>query len=56
MGLVRFITRGFIDFFGITEPSPEQERRAMWFICSTLLLIVVVAALVFLLMVKVIGR
>ncbi|WP_263356104.1 hypothetical protein [Acidicapsa ligni] len=56
MGLVNFITRGFIDFFGITHPTPKQERQAAWFICGLLVLIIVVAALVFGLIVMVVGR
>jgi Mg2+ and Co2+ transporter CorA len=47
MGLLRFIARGFISFFGITQPSPEQERQAAWFISGLLVLIVLGAAVVF---------
>jgi hypothetical protein len=47
MGLLRFITRGFINFFGITQPTPQQEKQAAWFICGLLGLIVVGAAAVF---------
>jgi hypothetical protein len=39
MGLIRFITRVFIDVFGITHPSPAEEKRAAWFICGSLGLI-----------------
>jgi Mg2+ and Co2+ transporter CorA len=56
MGVINFITRGFIDFFGITHPTPKQERQAAWFICGLLALIILVAALVFSLIVMVIGR
>jgi hypothetical protein len=47
MGFFRFVTNGFINFFGITQPTPKQERLAAWFICGLLVLVVVVAALVF---------
>jgi hypothetical protein len=47
MGLLRFITHGFINFFGITQPTAKQERQATLFICGLLLLIVVMAGLVF---------
>lgn len=47
MGLLRFITHGFINFFGITQPTPKQERQATLFITGLLVLIVVMAALVF---------
>ena len=47
MGLLRFITRWFINFFGITQPTEKQERQAAWFICGLLVLILLVAAGVF---------
>jgi hypothetical protein len=47
MGIFRSITNGFINFFGITQPTPQQERRAAWFICSMLVLTIVAAASVF---------
>jgi hypothetical protein len=47
MGLLRFITRGFINFFGITQPTPKQERQATWFICGLLVLVVLMAGGVF---------
>ena len=47
VGPIQFVTRGFIDFFGITQPTPQQERQAQWFICGLLALIVVFAAAVF---------
>jgi hypothetical protein len=56
MGLIRFITRGFIDFFGITQPTPKQERQAAIFICGLLALILLLAALVFLVVVLAFGR
>ena len=56
MGLLRFITHGFINFFGITQPTPKQERQATWFICGLLILIVVMAAAVFGVIVIGVGR
>ena len=47
MGLLRFITHGFINFFGITQPTPRQERQATLFICGLLVLIFVMAGLAF---------
>ena len=47
MGLLRFVARGFINAFGITQPTPKQEQQAVWFICGLLVLIVVMAAVVF---------
>lgn len=41
MGLIRFITRAFIDVFGITHPTPKQERQAEIFITVLLGVIVV---------------
>lgn len=32
MSPLQFITRAFIDVFGITHPTPEQERTASRFI------------------------
>ena len=37
MKLIRFISRTFIDVFGITHPSAENEDRAAWFIAFMLL-------------------
>jgi hypothetical protein len=56
MGFFRAITNGFINFFGITQPTPEQERRAAWFICSLLVLTVLTAAAVFSLLVVAFGH
>ncbi len=41
MGFLLLITRAFINTFGITQPSPEGERRAAYFIGGLLTLIVV---------------
>jgi len=48
MGFLLFIARSFINTFGITQPGPEGERRAAYFIGTLLVLIVVlmIAALV----------
>jgi len=56
MGFLRFVTSGFINFFGITQPTPKQERQAAWFICGLLALIIVMAALVFTVIVMGVGR
>lgn len=56
MGLIRAITSGFINFFGITQPTPKQERQAQWFITGLLVLIVVAAAAVFGVIVMAFGR
>jgi Mg2+ and Co2+ transporter CorA len=56
MGFFKFVTTGFINFFGITQPTPEQERRAAWFICGLLALIVLGAAAVFGVIVMSFGR
>jgi hypothetical protein len=56
MGIFRFVTQGFIDFFGITQPTKEQERRAAWFICGLLVLILLAAAAVFALIVTMFGK
>jgi hypothetical protein len=56
MGFFRFITSGFINFFGITQPTPKQERQAAWFICGLLALIILSAALVFTVIVMAFGR
>jgi hypothetical protein len=50
MALFQFITRAFIDVFGITHPTPKQERLASIFISSMLGLIIAGLALFFLVM------
>ena len=50
MNPFRFITRVFIDVFGITHPTAQQETRAMWFICSMLALIGLAGLVFFLIM------
>lgn len=47
MGFLRAVARGFINFFGITQPTPKQEQQAVWFICGLLVFIVVMAGAVF---------
>lgn len=44
MNILSFITRAFIDFFGITPPDKAGQRRAMFYICGLLLLIVLLFA------------
>lgn len=39
MNPIGFLTRIFIDVFGITRPTPQQERRASIFIGSLLLVV-----------------
>jgi len=56
MGFFRAITNGFINFFGITQPTPKQERQAQWFILGLLALIIVAAAAVFGVIVMAFGR
>jgi len=56
MGLLRFVANGFINFFGITQPSAAQERQAIWFICGLLLLILAGTAAVFGLVMMRFGR
>jgi hypothetical protein len=56
MGPLKFVTQGFIDFFGITKPTPKQEQQAAWFICGLLALILLFAASVFLLVVFAFGH
>ena len=40
MGMLLLLARSFINTFGITQPGPEGERRAAYFIGGLLLLIV----------------
>lgn len=47
IGPIRFITGIFINFFGITQPTPEQQRQAELFIMGLVVLILVGAAGVF---------
>jgi len=56
MGFFRFVTNGFINFFGITQPTPKQEKQATWFISGLLAFILVFAALVFAVIVMAFGR
>lgn len=41
MGFLLLIARSFINTFGITQPTPQGERRAAYFIGGLLFLIVV---------------
>ncbi|MEZ2347294.1 hypothetical protein [Terriglobus sp. RCC_193] len=40
MGFLQLIARSFINTFGITQPGPEGERRAAYFIGALLAFIV----------------
>ena len=44
MRFLLFLARAFIQTFGITQPTREQERRAAWFI--GILLFLIAAAMV----------
>ena len=41
MGFLLLIARSFINTFGITQPTPQGERRAAYFIGGLLTLIVI---------------
>ena len=48
MGFLLLLARAFVNTFGITQPTPEGERRAAYFIGTLLLLIVLgMAALLY---------
>jgi hypothetical protein len=47
MGPIKFITQGFIDFFGITKPSPDEERNAVWIIFALLGAVILGVAAIF---------
>jgi hypothetical protein len=50
MNLLRFLASAFINFFGITQPSPEEETRASLFIAFLFLsMLVMLGAILFLL-------
>ena len=40
MGLLLLLTRAFVNTFGITQPGPEGERRAAYFLGTLMALIV----------------
>ena len=46
MRLLLFLARVFINTFGITEPTPKQEKQAAWFIALLLTLILVGIAVI----------
>ena len=54
--LFRYITNGFINFFGITQPTQRQERQAAWFICGLLALILLGASAIFWILVIAFGH
>ena len=41
MGLLLMLARAFINTFGITQPGPEGERRAAYFIGGLLAIIAI---------------
>jgi hypothetical protein len=46
MRVLDMFANGFINFFGITQPSEETRRRASWFIVALLATCFVLVALV----------
>ncbi len=46
MNPFRFLARVFIDVFGITHPTEQQQRRAVWFICSLIGLVLICVVLI----------
>ena len=49
MPVLLFLARAFINTFGITQPTPEKERRAAYFIGTTLTLVLAGIAVLLLL-------
>ena len=41
-----FLSNAFINTFGITQPSPKDERRIAWFIATMLILVIAAVATV----------
>ena len=37
---ILFLSRAFIQTFGITQPTPERERRIAWFLAGLVLLVI----------------
>ena len=52
MGLVKLTAKIFIDLFGITPPTPEEEGKYAWILFGLSLLTVLAVAAVFLLLVR----
>jgi ABC-type amino acid transport system permease subunit len=44
MNLLLLISNAFINTMGITQPSPESQKRAAWFIVALLSAVVVAIA------------
>lgn len=44
MNPLRFLVEAFVNTFGITRPSAQQERRAGWFLAGMLALVAVLLA------------
>jgi hypothetical protein len=56
MGITRLVARVFIDFFSITPPSPEEERRVNWILFAMTLLVIAAVAGIFCLIVFTLAR
>ncbi len=41
-----FLSNAFINTFGITQPSPKDERRIAWFIAAMLVFVIAAVATV----------
>jgi ABC-type amino acid transport system permease subunit len=44
MNLLLLISNAFINTMGITQPSPESQKRAAWFIVALLSAVVIAIA------------
>ena len=38
--MLLFLARAFIQTFGITQPTPERERRVAWLLAGLMLIVV----------------
>ena len=56
MTLLRYIATGFINFFSITQPSPEGENRAALYIAAMLLGVLAFVAFVIALAVHILSK
>ncbi|GAC1425610.1 MAG: hypothetical protein NVSMB62_22820 [Acidobacteriaceae bacterium] len=41
MNPLRFLVEAFVNTFGITRPTPQQENRAGWFLAVMLVLVLI---------------
>ena len=55
MPLLLSLVHAFINFFGITKPTPAQERRAAFFIGGLMLVVVLATFAVFLAFLRIRG-